>query len=94
MTDTEFAAVIEQHRGRLIGIVARHLGLQPADAEDIVQSALVKAWQKHHTCRGELDKWLIACCINEGLNTVVASKRYTARLARAAQVKAMRPSTF
>ena len=94
MTDSEFSAMIEKHRGRLVGIVARHLNLQAADAEDIVHSALIKAWQKKDTCTGELERWLVVVCINEGKNVLVASKRYTARLARAAQVKAMRPSTF
>jgi DNA-directed RNA polymerase specialized sigma24 family protein len=80
MKEIDYIRVVERDHGKLIGIVSHYFRLQRADAEDIVQRALIKSWQKHHTCRGELEKWLIACCINEGLDYLKSHKRYQKRL--------------
>ena len=85
---------MERNFGRFVGIVSKYTRLKHHDAQDVVQRALIKAWQKHLTCTGELDKWLVACCIHEGINYVRDARRYQQRLARAGHEKAIRPSTY
>jgi DNA-directed RNA polymerase specialized sigma24 family protein len=94
VAEQEFILTVEKNLGRFVGIVSRHLRLQKSDSEDVVQRALIKAWQKHQTCTGDLERWLISCCIHEGLDHLKSSSRYRKRLQRATMVKTMRPSIF
>lgn len=94
MKEIDYIQVVERDRGKLIGIVSSYLRLQRADAEDVVQKTLENAWLKHHTCKGELEKWLIACCINHGLKFLRSQGRLQKRMETAEVLKAIKPSMF
>jgi RNA polymerase sigma-70 factor (ECF subfamily) len=60
-TGAEFASWVSPHITAMTRLAGRLA--QPADRDDIVQEALVRAWQRRHTydpSRGEVLPWLLA----------------------------------
>lgn len=64
--ETQFTAMIREHLPMFRGLARRILD-QPADVDDAVQSALLKAWQRRQTFREEakLTSWVARIVINE-----------------------------
>ncbi len=62
-----FREFFDMHAQRLAGFVMRRIGSDPAVAEDVVQSALIRAIRALHTYRGEasLHTWLCTICRSE-----------------------------
>ena len=63
--DVSFDAWVAPHRPVLLGVAAREVG--GADAEDVVQDAVLRAWQKRHTFderRGSPRAWLLAIVLD------------------------------
>lgn len=66
---------------------ARSLARDPAQADDLVQDALVRAYEKRHTFRGEqLRGWLLAILHSTFLNDLRRSRREAARVERLADI--------
>jgi RNA polymerase sigma-70 factor (ECF subfamily) len=61
-----FNALVEQHAARLLGVAAAIVGM--ADAEDVVQEAIVRAWQAWPTLRDReaFPAWLLRITVNVG----------------------------
>lgn len=57
---------------------ARHLARDPADAEDIVHEAFVRALKAYATCRGAEKAWLFAIVRNVFHDHVAARRRVVA----------------
>ena len=94
MTDSEFLESVEALREELVRSTARYYKLCRADAEDIVQNVVIRAWKKYNTCRGPLRLWLIASCFNEAKDLIKSRDRYTTRLEKAGVVKGIKPSLY
>ena len=97
LSEQEFTELVEKGWGRWVGIVASRFDLRVAPAEDIVQCALLKAWNKRHTCLSSpamADKWIVGCLFLEALMYLRGAKRYRKRLRRARHVKERRASQF
>ncbi len=86
MEDTAWAALAEAHLPMMYRL-AMSLTRHRADAEDAVQSALLKSWQHRHQARtGRETAWLMRILINE-CYTLLRRKR-TLPLEDAADVPA------
>jgi RNA polymerase sigma-70 factor (ECF subfamily) len=61
-----FNALVEQHAAKLLGVAAAIVGM--ADAEDVVQEAIVRAWQAWPTLRDReaFSAWLLRITVNVG----------------------------
>lgn len=78
LTADEFSAIIEPHRRALLLHCYRLLGsLQ--DAEDLVQEALLRAWQRRETYAGRatVRAWLYKIATNLCLDALAQRKRRT-----------------
>lgn len=67
--ESQFTAMIREHLQMFRGLARRILD-EPADVDDAVQSALLKAWQRRKTFReeAELTSWVARIVINESYN--------------------------
>ena len=67
--EAQFTAMIREHLPMFRGLAHRILG-EPADVDDAVQTALLKAWQRRQTFREEarLTSWVARIVINESYN--------------------------
>ncbi|MDD4098939.1 MAG: sigma-70 family RNA polymerase sigma factor [Lentisphaeria bacterium] len=67
--EAQFTAMIREHLPMFRGLAHRILG-EPADVDDAVQTALLKAWQRRQTFRKEarLTSWVARIVINESYN--------------------------
>jgi RNA polymerase sigma-70 factor (ECF subfamily) len=73
--------LIGRYRGRLLALTRRMLGRASADAEDVVQDALVAAYQRRNTYRaGEpFRPWLYRIAINRCVDRLRAGVRAPAQ---------------
>lgn len=64
-----FERLYRQHVGRVYGAVYRLAGYDEARADDLVQEAFVRAWQRLQTFRGEsaFGTWLYRLAVNTAL---------------------------
>lgn len=65
-----FEKLYQRHRNRVYGLVWRLCGGDNALAEDLLQEAFVRAWQKLHSFRGEsrFATWLHRLSVNVALS--------------------------
>ena len=65
--EMRFAQFVERHRNRSIGLAWRLLSADQSAAEDVVQQALMKAWDKLDSFRGdaELSTWFHTILIRQ-----------------------------
>jgi RNA polymerase sigma-70 factor (ECF subfamily) len=72
----DFQALLTRHRPELLRHCYRMLG-SFADAEDQVQEALLKAWEKRDSFRGDgsMRGWLFAIATNTCLNALASRRR-------------------
>lgn len=75
-----FARVVHEYSPRLIGLAMRIVGSREA-AEDVVQDALVKAFQKFPQWRGEgrLSTWLYTIVYRQAISTVRGRRGFALR---------------
>lgn len=78
---TAFEALYRLHAGRLFGLCLRMTG-SSALAEECVQDALVRAWQKIEKFRGDcaFSTWLHRITVNEVLDRQRKEQRHESRL--------------
>jgi RNA polymerase sigma-70 factor (ECF subfamily) len=62
VTEPDFAAAVARHRRELHRHCTRLVG--PADADDALQDALLRAWRARHTRRAALRPWLYRIATN------------------------------
>mgnify|MGYP001164752844 FL=1 len=76
--EAQFTAMIREHLSMFRGLARRILD-EPADVDDAVQSALLKAWQRRQTFREEakLTSWVARIVINESYNLRRRSQQET-----------------
>lgn len=69
-----FQRIYERHADKVYGAVYRLAGYDHARAEDLVQEAFVRAWQKLHSFRAEssLGTWLYRLAVNVALMDIRA----------------------
>ena len=68
-TQGDFASFADPHRPAMLRLARR---LSCADADDVVQDALVRAWRKRHlydVSRGSAQTWLLAIVAEESRRT-------------------------
>ena len=68
-TQEDFASFADPHRAAMVRLARR---LCAADADDVVQDALVRAWRKRHlydASRGSAQAWLLAIVAEESRRT-------------------------
>src|SRR5512141_2276503 len=72
----DFQTLLARHRPELLRHCYRMLG-SFADAEDLVQDALLRAWEKRDSWRGEgtARGWLFAIATNACINFLVGRRR-------------------
>jgi RNA polymerase sigma-70 factor, ECF subfamily len=65
-----FERLVERHRGRVYRVAARVVG--PADADDVAQDALLRAFHRlgSYTGRGSFRGWLLRITHHTALNTM------------------------
>ncbi len=68
MNDDRFLPIISPHISSILRVATALAG--PAEAEDVVQEALTRAWQSRHTLRDEraARAWLLRITINTARN--------------------------
>ena len=74
----DFAAWVAPHLPVLVALAVREVG--SADAEDVVQEALLRAWRRRGTFRAELGTpraWLVAVLLDRARRHRVRSRRVT-----------------
>lgn len=72
----QFAQIVHEYSPRLVGLATRIVGSREA-AEDVVQDALVKAFQRRESWRGEgqLSTWLYAIVYRQAISSIRGKKR-------------------
>lgn len=74
IVSSQFADLITEHLRFLSAVAVRDVG--SADAEDVVQEALIRAWRRRETfdsARGSMRSWLVAIVLDQ-------ARRHRARL--------------